>query len=154
MSLGFSSKDYVELSQVRMKLGTPVPRVHAWSSRAQSNAVGAEYIIMEKLSGVPLDTVWAEMEIQDRFTVVKAIARYQKAWMSCTFRQFGSLYFSKDLDGSGQSFLYTICEGVELKELRFAVGPSTGRSFSDDGRSMVEFDKRPCKTLSQISPPT
>ena len=59
-----------------MKLGTPVPKVHAWSSRAQSNAVGAEYVIMEKLPGVPLDAVWSQMRIEDRLKVVKAIARY------------------------------------------------------------------------------
>ena len=33
---------------------------------------------MEKVSGVQLDSVWAGMGIQDRFTVVKAIARYLK----------------------------------------------------------------------------
>lgn len=108
---------------------------------------------MEKTPGVPLDTVWAEMGIEDRLVIVKAIARYQKAWMSCTFKQFGSLYYSEDLDGPTQSLLYTDCDGVELKEPKFVVGPSTGRSFSDDGRSMVEFDRGPCKTLSQSSPP-
>ena len=132
-----------------MKLGTPVPKVYAWSSRAQSNAVGAEYVIMEKLPGVPLDTVWAGMEVKDRLTIVKAIARYEKAWMSCTFKQFGSLYYSEDLDGPTQSLLHTDCDGVESKEPRFAVGPSTGRNFNDNGRSMVEFDRGPCKTRSR-----
>ena len=108
---------------------------------------------MEKVSGVPLDTVWAGMVIEDRFTIVKAIARYQKAWISCTFKQFGSLYYIEDLDGPTQSLLYTDCDGVESNEPRFAVGPSTGRNFSDDGRSMVEFDRGPCKTPSQNLPP-
>ena len=33
---------------------------------------------MEKVLGAQLDSVWAGMGIQDRFTVAKAIARYLK----------------------------------------------------------------------------
>jgi len=107
---------------------------------------------MEKLPGVQLDVVWAGMNIEDRLTIVKAIARYQKAWMSCSFNQFGSFYYSEDLDGPTQSPLYTNYHGVEVTDSRFAVGPSTGRGFIDDGRLIVEFDRGPCKTRGQNSP--
>ena len=60
---------------MRNILETPVPKVYAWSSKAQNNVVGAEYIIMEKLPGVQLSVVWADMEIEDRLTVTKAVAR-------------------------------------------------------------------------------
>lgn len=101
---------------------------------------------MEKLPGVQLDVVWAGMKIEDRFAIVKAIARYQKAWMSCSFNRFGSVYYADDLDGHNQSLLYTDGHGVEIMDPKFAVGPSTGREFSDNRRSMVEFDRGPCKT--------
>lgn len=55
-------------------LKTPVPKVYAWSSRAQDNVVGAEYIIMERLPGIQLSVVWADMGIEDRLTIAKAIA--------------------------------------------------------------------------------
>ncbi len=105
---------------------------------------------MEKLPGVQLDAVWAKMEIQDRFTVAKAIARYQKAWMSCSFNHYGSLYYTEDLDGHTQSPLYTDCNDVPITSSRFVVGPSTGRGFSDDERSRIEFDRGPCKTKGRI----
>lgn len=71
--------------QVRNELGTPVPKVLAWCSKATETPVGAEYIIMEKVEGVQLDKVWPKMDIKNRFEVAKAISRYQKAWMSTSF---------------------------------------------------------------------
>lgn len=139
---------------MRKILETPVPKVYAWSSRAQDNVVGAEYIIMEKLPGIQLSILWADMGIEDRLTIAKAIARYQKAWMSVSFNQFGSLYYPEDLDGSTQSLSYTNHHDITVTDPRFAVGPSTARGFSDDGRSNVEFDRGPCKFYGQRLPPT
>jgi hypothetical protein len=78
-------------------LDIPVPKVLAWCSRARENPVGAEFIIMEEVPGVELEQVWPDMSIQDRFTVVKSIAGFQKAWTSVAFTKYGSLYFSRDL---------------------------------------------------------
>lgn len=101
---------------------------------------------MEKLPGIPLDAVWGGMRIGDRLAIVKAIALYQKAWMSVSFRQFGSLYYSQDLDGlTPQEPLYVDQHGVPIMDPRFTVGPSTGREYVDDGKSVVEFDRGPCK---------
>ena len=132
--------------QLQTILGTPVPKVYAWSSRARENAVGAEYILMEKVPGIPRDKVWAGMEIGDRLTIVKAIARYQQTWMSVSFHQFGSFYYTQDLDMlAKQSPLFVDKDGTEITDQRFAVGPSTGREFFDDGRTALEFDRGPCE---------
>jgi hypothetical protein len=64
---------------MRKVLKTFVSKVYASSSRAQDNVVGAEYIIMGKVPGIQLSVVWAEMGIEDRLIITKAIARYQKA---------------------------------------------------------------------------
>ena len=109
---------------------------------------------MEKLSGVPLGAVWSGMEIQDPLAVVKAIARYQKSWTSCSFHRFGSLYYAKDIeiDEHTQNPLYTDCHGNAVKSSEFTVGPSTGRDFSDHGRMKIEFDRGPCKTNLRLEP--
>ena len=112
-------------------------------------------IIMEKLPSIQLSVVWAQMGIEDRFTVAKAIARYQKAWMSVSFNQFGSLYYPKDLDRSAQSLSYINRHNITVTDPRFAVGPpSTARGFSDDGRSNVQFDRGPCKFYGKHLPLT
>ena len=135
----------VDSAQVRTVLGTPAPKVYAWNSKAEDSAVGAEYIIMEKLPGISLDLVWPSLEIGDRFKIVKAIASYQRAWMSSSFNHYGSLYYAKDLAGQAQSALYTNVDGLATMDSRFAFGPSTGREYNDDGRATVEFDRGPCE---------
>ena len=100
---------------------------------------------MEKLPGIQLSVVWADMGIEDRLTIAKVMARYQKAWMSVSFNQFGSLYYPEDLDESTQSLAYTNHHDVTVTDPRFAIGPSTARAFNDDRRSNVEFDRGPCK---------
>ena len=92
----------------------------------------------------------ATMGIEDRFKIVKDIARFQKSWMTCSFRGYGSLYYWEGLETPDPKPLYTDRDGVEVMDSRFAIGPSTGRGFSDDGRSTVEFDRGPCDSQCSI----
>jgi hypothetical protein len=136
----------IDILQARNILGTPVPKVFAWSSKAQENPVGAEYIIMEKVPGIELERVWASMDIADRLAVVKAIAGFQKAWMAVPFKKFGGLYYTKDLDKrTGDDLLYVDENGANVTESKFAIGPSTGRELNDNGRASIDFDRGPCK---------
>jgi len=114
----------------------------------EGNAVGAEYIIMEKVSGIELEQVWPSMNIKARFAVVKAIAGFQKAWTSVSFNKYGSLYYSNDLEGTSNSEpLYVDENGFAITDERFAIGPSTGRESNDNGRATIDFDRGPCKNL-------
>jgi hypothetical protein len=127
---------------------TPAPKVYAWSSNAE-NPVGAEYIIMEKVAGIQLDRVWPTMDIKDRFTVVKAIAGYQKSWLSTSFPHIGALYYAQDIRNCRPfGCVYTNHDGVEINDSRFLIGPCTGREFIDDGRASVIFDRGPCELSS------
>lgn len=123
-------------------LGTPVPRVLAWSSDANENPVGVEYIIMEKVAGVQLDRVWPTTHIKERFEVVTAISKFQKAWMSATFSKYGSLYYSRDLEGLEEGCSYVRDDGAEVHDAR--------REFFDDGRVAVDFDRGPCKAIYSL----
>ncbi|KAH9871022.1 hypothetical protein J1614_006596 [Plenodomus biglobosus] len=130
-------------------LGTPVPKVLAWSSRAQESRVGAEYIIMEKASGVELEHFWPTMNIEDRLTVVKAIAGFQKAWTSISFEKYGSLYYSKDLERTvADEYLYTDADGNRIANTSFAIGPCTGREMTDNRRDSIDFDRGPWSSLA------
>lgn len=98
---------------------------------------------MEKVAGVQLDKVWPKMDIKARFELVKTISGYQKAWMSTSFTQYGSLYYSSDLDDSDGCVLVK-GDGSVAKDHRFVVGPSAGREFLDDGRIALDFNRGPC----------
>ncbi len=54
--------------------------------------------------------------------------------MSLSFKQFGSLYFAQDLDKTSRLLVYTNRKGVEITDPRFAIGPSTGREFNEEGK--------------------
>ncbi|PWY77778.1 phosphotransferase enzyme family protein [Aspergillus eucalypticola CBS 122712] len=123
-----TASEVATMDFVRNKLSTPVPKVLAWSSNASENPVGAGYIIMEKVGGIQLNKVWPRMNIKQRFELAKTIARYQKAWMSN-----GCILVNED--------------GSQFKDDQFAISPSTGRGFLDDGRIDVDFDRGPWDKL-------
>lgn len=101
---------------------------------------------MEKAPGIELERVWPSMKIADRLTLVKAIAGFQKAWMSVSFKKFGGLYYAKDLEErTGNEPLYIDENGVDVIDARFAIGPSTGRELIDNGRATIDFDRGPCE---------
>lgn len=134
------------MPQVRNILGTPIPRVLAWHSRAQQNPVGAEYIIMEKAPGTELERVWRDMGVEDRWALIQSLARFEKTWTSVSFTKFGSLYYTEDLDtGVGSDLSYRDANEDEITDRRFAIGPSVGRDFVGNGRVTIAFDRGPCK---------
>ncbi|KAF2127104.1 hypothetical protein P153DRAFT_424425 [Dothidotthia symphoricarpi CBS 119687] len=147
-----TASEVATMDFVKNVLKTPVPRVLAWSSKAQENTIGAEYIIMEKVSGIELERVWPSMDIKDRLKVVKSIALMQKAWTSISFHQYGSLYFTEDLDEpTGTEPLYFDAYGKGITDKRYQVGPSIGRESIDNGRATINFDRGPCKISSPIT---
>ncbi|ORY11479.1 hypothetical protein BCR34DRAFT_587823, partial [Clohesyomyces aquaticus] len=109
----------------RNVLGTPVPKVLAWSSKVHGNPVESEYIIMEKVPGVELES---------------------KTWASISFKSFGALYYAEDLDDSiANGPLYTDANGVDIVDDRFTIGPSTGSELIDNGRANITFDRGSCE---------
>lgn len=98
---------------------------------------------MQKVAGVHLDQVWPRLTLKDRFRVIKNILRFQAIWASFSFPQYGSLYYAKDMNRVDP--LNCSKDGIEFSLPGFAIGPSTSRDMTDDGRSQVDFDRGPCK---------
>ncbi|KAL3425182.1 hypothetical protein PVAG01_04463 [Phlyctema vagabunda] len=145
-----TASEVATMDFVRNVLKTPVPKVFAWSSKAKENPVGAEYIIMEKVPGIELERVWPTMKTEDRLTVVQTIAKYQKSWTSVSFKKYGSLYYTTDIDtDSDNEALYTDADGTAVKNSTFSIGPSTGRELIDERRMTVEFDRGPWQTIEE-----
>ncbi|EPE24799.1 Protein kinase-like (PK-like) [Glarea lozoyensis ATCC 20868] len=146
-----TASEVATMDFVRNILGTPVPRVLAWNSRVEGNPVGAQYTIMERVPGVELESVWPTMPIEDRLSIVKEIAGYQKTWASTSFTMYGSMYYAADLGSEyATNMTYTDGQGNEIETSRFAIGLSTGRELIDNKRSTVEFDRGPCKIICRF----
>lgn len=79
--------------------GVPVPKILAYSA-THSNAVGTEYIIMEKARGKEIGDVWYELSEKERMKVVVQVARVESVLSSIPLPACQSVYFKNDLKTS------------------------------------------------------
>lgn len=107
---------------------------------------------MEELCGIPLSRVWWTLHPRAKLKVFLQVFDYQRKWSAIQFTRFGSLYYAQDIDASREESLY-IEGGSAVSNSQFAVGPATGREWSDEGRQNVQCDRVPpcclltCKTF-------
>lgn len=132
---------------MRTVLGVPVPAIHASNFRAESSPVGAEFIIMEKVPGIPLRKVWASFKPTDKLKVFLQVFRYQQAWATASFDQFGSLYYAEDLESLSSDHLSIDSTGGPVRNSKFTVGPAVGREWVDKDRGAIDCDRGPCKSI-------
>ncbi|KAJ7039726.1 kinase-like domain-containing protein [Mycena alexandri] len=66
------------------------PRVHHWNT--DHNSVGQEYMIMEKIQGVPASEVWDSLELEKKQVIVSEVAHHMTQLFQLRFSSGGSLY--------------------------------------------------------------
>lgn len=134
---------------MRNTLHLPVPEVYAWSSKASENAVGAEYIIMEKQPGIVLSDVWGEITGKQKARVVQQIAEIEITLASAKFTKYEAIYYKQDLPASDNNIpLYINNTGDEVLSSDFGIGPTNHRSFFDFGKGQLDIDRGPCRILA------
>lgn len=69
--------------------------------------------------------------------------------MSTSFTQYGSLYYSSDLDNTDTCVLMKE-DRTEGTGYRFTISLLTGRDFLNNGRITLEFDRGSCKAVYLI----
>ncbi len=101
---------------VRDVLDIPIPRMLAWNSKAdsQTNAVGAEYILLEKVIGTEIRLRWDEIAGPDALVFLADLWATETKLSRLKFSQIGSLYFAEDVPPELQSLpLLSSEEGCE-----------------------------------------
>ncbi|KAL7274320.1 hypothetical protein RUND412_002792 [Rhizina undulata] len=88
-----TESEVATLEYVRLKTSIPVPRVIAYDSSA-NNKLGFEWILMERINGVPLQDFWASPKLtwKERKNITKTFAGYAKEMEGLRFDKIGSLY--------------------------------------------------------------
>lgn len=76
-----------------------VPKVLAYSPD-QTNAVGTEYVLLEKLKGTPFSDQWLSMDNKTRVRIMRHIINVERRFISIYFPACGSLHYRRDLDSS------------------------------------------------------
>ncbi|KAK6835271.1 hypothetical protein RU639_001953 [Aspergillus parasiticus] len=115
------------LEYVRKYTSIPAPRVFSWSSD-DSNPVGAEYVIMEKATGVPLCEQWGKMAEIDKLKLIRNLTKLEAQLAAVRFSAYGGLYRRADVSRLQCQELGGSIDPFNM----FCVGPSCDRSFSTD----------------------
>ncbi|KXG46408.1 Aminoglycoside phosphotransferase [Penicillium griseofulvum] len=116
----------------------PVPKVLAYSPD-RTNAVGSEYILLEKIEGIPLSDQWFSMDNKTRVKVMRQIVDVESRFMSIHLPASGSLYHSHDLHDSQ----YSIPVSADI-----VVGPTARHEWWYRERASLEVDRGPWNTFS------
>ncbi|RDW83787.1 aminoglycoside phosphotransferase family protein [Aspergillus mulundensis] len=146
-----TSSEVATMDFLRNVLDLPVPKVYAWSSRAE-NPVGAEYILMEKQHGVMLSEVWGALKGKHRAQLVLQVVDFENILAATKFPGYGSLYYKEDLPSSADmlsSSLYVDNTGKEVQSTNFAIGPTNHRAFFDFGKGSLDIDRGPWSSAAE-----
>lgn len=109
---------------------------------------------MEEARGVPLSHEWPNLQGDDKLKLIEKIVDIETTLASTSFREFGSLYYTKDLGPSARKdVLYTNAAGRPIVNTRFSIGPTTDRKSLDNDRANVDFDRGPCENTKFLVKP-
>jgi hypothetical protein len=117
--------------------GIPTPEVYA-SCSTKANPVGAEYIIMEKLDGIPLGEIWYTMTPKQQQKIMKQIVQWETRFMSLEFPAYGSLHYQKDVPTERKVPLPS-------HNGKFCIGPMAHYRWWRGERSILDIDRGPCE---------
>lgn len=102
---------------------------------------------MERSRGVELSKLWDDMPGPEKLQIVQQLVGFEKSLVSTRFPMYGSLYYAKDLPNAQSNQMIDTGAGKGSEGLGYAVGPTTNRTFFDDGRDAVNLNRGPCKCL-------
>ncbi|PLN86244.1 protein kinase-like protein [Aspergillus taichungensis] len=125
------SSEAATLAYLRQQ-GFPTPEVHAWCPDRE-NPVGAEYIIMEKMDGVPLGEVWFSMTPKEMQKVMMQVVEWEARLFRLEFPACGSIYYRSDIPG----------EKMVPLSGEFCVGPTAHYSWWHGERASLDIDRGP-----------
>ncbi|KAL5115273.1 hypothetical protein ACEQ8H_006865 [Pleosporales sp. CAS-2024a] len=115
--------------------GIPTPRVLGYS--ADDNAVGAEYILMEKLPGRPIGDAWFDLSEQERLKLLLQIVQLETKLFSIHLPASGSIYFGRDLPPNTPRIDIPGSDGG------LCIGPYAGLRWWFGERGDLEIDRGP-----------
>ncbi|EER37827.1 phosphotransferase enzyme family protein [Histoplasma capsulatum H143] len=147
----YTTASEVATTDLLRSKGIPVPRILGWSADP-NNSVGAEYIIMEKASGIPLETRWFNLSKQERHHLVTSLVDIEAKIFDIPFGHFGSIYYRNDVPSNLQQDLYVESTNPAMSSAdeRFCIGPTTDYMFWYGKRAELGIDRGPYLTPGNI----
>jgi len=122
----------------------PVPKVLGFCSSRELSGIDAEYILMGKLPGRPLEEVWVSMTTEQKCVVAKQCARILVSMTSLRFNELGSFALSPQhsaTHGIGLDMNEVQAEDIQIGTFtELKVGPFSGFLDYFHGRCKKELE--------------
>ena len=144
----FSVASEVATMNLVRSYGVPVPKVLDYSA-ISNNAVGAEYMIMEKVNGRDLGEIWFEPSEKERMKVIVQVARLESVLLSISLPACGSIYYKHHLESGTDAVNIAAGEGAGEgaggSAGQFCIGPDVAQKWWYDKRDQLSVPRGPCK---------
>jgi hypothetical protein len=121
--------------------GVPTPNVLDWDS-SSSNAVGSEYMVMEKVPGKELEETWYTMTLKERMAMMEKIVKVEQTLFNFEFPASGSIFYKKTL-GTGAKTVDIPSASVDTS--KFCISPSTEYLWWFKNRHELSTNHGPCE---------
>jgi len=115
-----TESEVATIAFLRAQTSMPAPRIIAWQSN-RNGELGFEWILMEKIQGVPLCDVWRKIPWERKLVLVEILAGFIKDMQDHKFDSIGALYFKSALENVGEKRVivmahYSSTEAVAAEE--------------------------------------
>ncbi|KAG9035568.1 Phosphotransferase enzyme [Tulasnella sp. JGI-2019a] len=141
-----TASEVATMEYAREILEIPVPKVLAWSSRASSTAVAAEFILMELVEGVTVDQRTETLEVPtEAKALMEDVVDLHSKFLQAPLSQIGSIYYKEDVPEAlrDRPFYADGYDGDERASQRFRVGPMVTREFWSADKASLDVDRGP-----------
>ncbi|KIM89456.1 hypothetical protein PILCRDRAFT_95266 [Piloderma croceum F 1598] len=115
------SSEVATMEYVETYTNIPIPHVIHYSAEADGDGVGSPYILMSKVHGVPLSSLWDDMEDDKRDEVMRQIIDIILDLYSQRFDKIGALFKAPD-DGK---------EAWHIRPMSYILDPDPNDTVAD-----------------------
>ena len=105
-------------------------------------------MLMERVRGCQLSDVWDTVSETQRFGLVKSLVEIETRLAKTVFTKHGSICY-KSIYPCGGNIVGPSYSSSSKQEAtaKFAIGPTTERSFWENEKRELDIDRGPCKCL-------
>ena len=117
---------------VRHLTSIPVPTIYAFDSNS-SNYLGFEWMLMEKVQGMPLSHVWDTMKFDTKQSVIRKIASWMAELSRFEFSKIGSIFMR-----------------YRQSQMEFYIGPAIHERLFEGDRLLHQIDRGPFQSIQAL----
>ena len=117
---------------VRLTTSIPVPVIYAFDSNP-NNTLGFEWMLMEKVKGMPLGDVWGIMDFDAKQSLTRIIASWMAELSQFKFSKIGSIFMR-----------------YRGSQMEFYIGPLIHERLHEGDRLLYDINRGPFQSIQHL----